>query len=506
MSLDEEEHSEKIVVVLTDAKLSLNKTLFKDHPVLSNLGNSDGYEHKIEMCVSDFLPILNHLVAKPVVDKALFFKTCQYFGEIDLPIIQIKNSELLQKWSLSTRKLIQCELELFILSIYTKMDQGFTFEQVCVEMLKVYMYSDINHKLNEKTGGKLMKRLQSFDLHSLLFELTDDLLESHQVNEPDYPTIKCETKWWRPYFSNSYSIKNGLSILRKKFKDFPFRYTTINGFCVIAGGGVLRTLVTEEIHSYYHSDNDIFLITRNEDEANHMIRMIHSWIEYISTGHFFITKTKNAITFVTQSHGIFQIITRLYHDVLQLLSGFDLAPCCFAFTGENIVTIDSGLDCIKTNKFPLLCWKQSETMAWRCRKMRLRRFSITIPGLTIEEFNKELNAETKSSNSILKNIIRGEGKRGSDYDEPRLQGGEMEWMIRKIRNGIEFKYAYQIHMLTKDIEVIFDTTRLDVDDSFTLINADESNTKLKFIKEMAHGQRTGSFKPTTSEFFEGIKW
>jgi len=506
MSLDEEEHDEKIDIVLTDSKLSLSKTLFNNHPVLSNLGNSDGYKHQIDLSLSDFLPILNHLVAKPIVDKSLFFKTCQYLGEIDLPIIQSKNSELLQKWALSPRKLIQCELELFVLSIYSKMDKGISFNDAREETLKTYINSEMNHKLNEKTGGKLLQKLQTFECHSLIIVLSDDVSESHTVNEPIYPTIKCETKWWKPYFSNKYSIRNGLIILNKKFKNFPFHYPTIDGFCVLAGGGVLRQIVTEEVHSYYYSDNDIFLITRDESEAIFMIRMIHEWVEDISKGRFFITRTKNAITFMTEKHGIFQIITRLYHDIVQLLSGFDLAPCCFAYTGENIVTIESGLDCIKTNQFPLLCWKQSETMAWRCRKMRMRRFAITIPGLTMEEFEREMTLETKNSKSILKKIIHGEGSRGSDYDEPQFKTRDLQWMIRKIQHGLEFGYANQIQLITIDINVVIDTINLNVNDSFTLINVDESNTKLKFIKEMSHGQQSGSFNPTNTEFFEGIKW
>lgn len=502
MSLDDQEISEKVDIVLLDASLSIDKYLFKDHPVLFNLGNSDGYKHQLDMHISEFMPILNNLISTNIKNEQNFLKTCDYFGEIELPIYLKKDSSLIQKWSLSIHSLLQCEIESFMLSIYCKMDKEEKFEKAREETFQIYVKDEMNHKLNQKSGNRLLKTLQTFDKESLLFCLDDELIQKHMLNEPKYPTIKCENKWWRPYSPNTYSISKGLDKLSKKFKNFPFNSYIGYGFCVIAGGDILRQIVNEEVHAYYHSDIDIFLITRDENEAKHMIREIYDWVRYLSDGNLYMTRTKNAITISTLK-GTFQIITRLYHDVLQLLYGFDLAPSCLAYTGKEILTTGRGLDCIKTNEFQLLCWKQSKTMAWRCRKMRMRRFAITIPGLTMQEFEKELETGTKNNKTILKKIIHGEGKRGSDYDEFKHEIRSLERSIRHLQDGIAYGFAKQIDVLTKDIDVILDTREMDMDDGFTIIN---NHGKVNFIKEMAHGQNTGSFQPTSENFFDGIKW
>lgn len=521
-----------LVFQLSDTTLSINKSVLENHPILSKITD----KVHIDMNMSDFLPILNQILSKQVENKDAFFNTCQYLGEIDLPILQSKNSELVQKWSLTPRLLVQCELEQFLLSIYTQLDSGLSFRHSYIKMFERYISNPMNNKLNEKSGGRVFKTLQTFHLDKELFdvttdllsidepklnkekvmennepfqldfllhELTDELFAQHHVPESDlsYPTISCANNWWRPLHPNSYSISGGLRKLKVKFDRFPFNVG--KGKCVIAGGGVLRQIMTEDKNAFYRSDEDIFLITRDEEEATLMIHAIHNWVCSLNS-EFFITRTKNSVTFTT-TVGIFQVITRLYHDMVQLLSGFDLAPCCLLYDGKRILISNSGLDCIKVNKFHLLSWKQSETMAWRCKKMRFRRFSIMIPGLTEEEFERENNPDIvkRTSTSILKKIICGEGERGSDYDEIPYRKNSNEWIINKIRAGMMFGYAKQVQVLTLYINTVFDS-EICPDDDFTVINGSEKN--LIFVKEMAHKQSTGSFRPTSEDFFDGIKW
>lgn len=513
MSLDEEKvTAEKVIIVLNDGEISVNKQLFDHHQVLSNMGDLDGFKYKVELDMSDFMPILTHILGSyPIKQPDMFFATCQYLGEIDLPILLSKNSTLIQKWALSPLFLVQCEVENMVLEMYSLMDKGILEADARATVISLYFENPMHHKLHEKSGRRLMPAMKTTDLSTLLFVLTDDLMrEPPRHIDTSYPIIEPGNQWWTPTVKTTYSIKGGLRRLLRKFDGFPFvsTYDTYNpGMCVIAGGSVLRAICEKEQNGFYLSDNDIFLITRSENEALHMIENIHEWI-IRSFPQMFMTRSKHAITFTT-TNGVFQIILRLYHDVFQLLSGFDLDPCCTAYDGERILTIGRGLECFKTNSFPLLSWKQSETMAWRCKKMRNRRFSITIPGLTIEEFDKELKNEVKKSRTILKKIIHGEGRRGSDYDESQHPdtGNSFEFTLRNIRMGMEVGYAKQIQVITSDLDVIFDTRSVRVDDAFTYVNRmPSSEPKLCFIKNMAHGQATGSFQPTSEDFFEGIKW
>jgi hypothetical protein len=62
-----------------------------------------------------------------------------------------------------------------------------------------------------------------------------------------------------------------------------------------------------------------------------------------------------------------------------------------------------------------------------------------------------------------------------------------------------------LHVITRDLKVIFDTENKQIDDEFTIVNWEKSNI-IQFVTEMAHGQATGSFKPTSEDFFLGVKW
>ena len=68
-------------------------------------------------------------------------------------------------------------------------------------------------------------------------------------------------------------------------------------------------------------------------------------------------------------------------------------------------------------------------------------------------------------------------------------------------------YNNIIQVITKNIKTIFDTNYLQQGDIFTLKNSNlNSDTKISFLKEMVHGQISGSFQPTKEEWFKGIKW
>lgn len=510
MSLDDEKTvTEKVVIALNDGEISVDKALVEHHTVLSNMGNSDGFVYHVALDMTDFLPILTHILKAsmsfPVIKKPdTFFYTCQYLGEIDLPILISKNSELIQKWALSPRVLVQCEVESMVLKMYTLMDkEGVEFAKAHETVFTDYLKDPMHHKLHEKSGRRLFPALELVDTQRLLIELTDDLLKTETSNEPEYPTLVPGNKWWKPLENNTYSIKNGLTRLGAIFENFPFKVGFSSGFFVIAGGGIVREMLENANYGFFHfSDNDIFMITRSEDEAGYMIEMVHYWVLHNPLfTDFYMTRTKNAVTFVT-NEGVFQIILRLYHDVTQLLCGFDLDPSCFAYDGERILTIGRGLDCLKTNSFPLLSWKQSETMAWRCKKMRNRLFSITIPGLTPEEFNKEKANKCNSSMTILKKIIHCEGKKGSDYDDSIGQ-----FTLKELRRAMRFGFAKHTHLVTLDLDVVFNTNNLQENDAFTFVNTMPAPEKcLTFVTEMAHGQATGSFNPTSEDFFHGIKW
>jgi hypothetical protein len=412
-----------------------------------------------------------------------------------------RNSAYIQKLALSPRVLVQSEVEIVALEMYTLMDKGVSRADAYKSVLAKYSSDEIHHKLHEKSGCLLFKALEDLDTTRLLFPLTDDLLSEDAHVEPVYTSLDAgfygEGQWFPSTEPNVYSVKNGLARLSEKFDDFPFKPDGVDGYFVLAGGAVLREL-TENRMGFSHSDNDFFMITRNKYQACKMIQAVYGWIDSKPEfSNFYITRTNHTVTFVTENE-VFQIILRLYHDVFQALSGFDLDPSCLAYDGERVLTIGRGLDCLKSNSFPLLSWKQSETMPWRCKKMRFRRFSITIPGLTDAEF--EACKSVCDSVTLLQKIVNYKGYKGFDYEDTIKHSS-----IDSVRLTIHQEQSDTLHVVTRDLKVIFDTQNKQIDDEFTVVNWQKSNI-IQFVTKMAHGQATGSFKPTSEDFFLGIKW
>ena len=244
-----------------------------------------------------------------------------------------------------------------------------------------------------------------------------------------------------------------------------------------------------------------------------MIANFYEWFTniFMKNTDYFMTRTKNSISFICDGF-IFQIILRLYHTSEQVLCGFDIDPCCLGFDGEYIYTIPRGLKSLQTRTFQAISWRQSKTMAYRSNKYMSRGFSVSFPGLTMEEFrsinNNKKYYKYNNKKSIISTIINRKSKRDSDYDETPVVIGRnnFHYNIMKIKNVMTYSSYNSIEVITKNLQTIFDTNTLQQGDIFTLKSLKLKETKISFLKEMVHGQISGSFQPTKEEWFKGIKW
>ena len=117
-----------------------------------------------------------------------------------------------------------------------------------------------------------------------------------------------------------------------------------HGKVVIAGGSIMSCATFDEITNLTDGDIDLFLVDvkSGKDVLNYLL----NWFEE-KTGHNLIVRSKNAITYLrfTNDESIstsplnrnIQIILRMYTSVQQLLCGFDVDSCCFAYDGSNLV-------------------------------------------------------------------------------------------------------------------------------------------------------------------------
>jgi hypothetical protein len=493
MSLDEDT---KIIFVLFDGEMSVKSTLFEDHIFFRNITplctKEQPYRLEIRLTLTDFFPIYQNIVKKKEIQNwQQFFDVCQYINEIDLPIQLSKNSELITKWALTVEDLITYERQNFMLRVYSELDKEVDEKSAFSSLFQSYVDEKINIKINEKTGGKLIPMLKELSINSLLFPLETiedkEIVYSHlhSHNRLEYKDI--------PQFKQD---------LKEEFDGFPWE-SDYGGSFFMAGGSLLKRLSKNTTH-YKSSDIDFFLITRNECEAKEMIREFDDWV-YHRHSDYFITRTKNSVTFVTE-FAVYQIILRLYHSKEQVLCGFDIGPCCIGFDGKEVYTIQRGLDSLERRENLVLVWFQSESMSYRCYKYKMRGFRPSFPGMKDEHISTILKQNLKRN--TLCRIILNDRKRATDYDELIIIGNRsVEWKRQRMTSFIVYSIYKDIQVLSSDIETIFNTQK--THDDFDVIhhfNEDIIHSKINFLKKMCHGQESvsGSFKPTFQNWFEGI--
>jgi len=522
MSLDITENVETektIVFELNDSVMSTSLEKMKNNDFFRNLTctiieKDEELKIKVDLSLNDFFLIFSYISKgkndyKGKIDNFNnFFNFCQYIGEIELPILISNNSELISKWYMSSDLLIESEKERMLLDIYKNYDKN-NFDSYPT-LLKEYKEDLVNNKLHEKTSGKLFKQLESIEMGSFIFPLDDDLDTDKRLNYP------CKQNPYRqPNFKIKFKkIEEALIDINCVFLDFPWKRES--GHFLLAGGSVLKQLILSADSDrgffgkqYIGNDHDIFLITRSENEAAEMIHQVYNWIISISKS-FFMFRTKNSVSFVSDK-GLFQIILRLYHSKEQVLCGFDIDPCCVAFDGTSFLATKRGYNALKYKGFPVVGWRQSESFVYRCNKYFNRGFELYFPGVTDDEFKTANTKNVNRESSMLLKIINGiTYDKTNDYDEMRIYHSKsVIFILRKISIMMDYTRNSFVDVVTKDINMIFDTELMQQTDTFSIkkkIRGVFQNTKISFIKEMCHGQISGSFKPTVEDWYKDVKW
>jgi hypothetical protein len=502
-------NDDKLIFVLLDGEISVKASLFEKHIFFGNLTTSSTKESScrlnLQLSLLDFFPIYQHITKKKNVENwTQFFDVCQYINEIDLPIQLSKNSELITKWSLTIEDLLTYEKQLFMLKIYTELDKDIDEKTAFTEIFEKYVNDKINLKLNEKSGGKLFPSLRDIKKNSLLFTLESI---TDKCDKPYHDEFTGKKLYYPLYDKKSKILYKEIPLFKKQLSEefigFPWE-SGYGGHFFMAGGGILKRLV-KDTRFYESSDIDFFLVTRNECEAKEMIREFCNWV---SKKHreFFITRTNNSVTFVTDKI-IYQIILRLYHSKEQVLCGFDIGPCCIGYDGKEVYTIQRGLDSLEKRESLILVWFQSESMSYRTFKYRLRGFNPVFPGLKDEHISTILKNKHKSN--TLSRIILSDSKKSTDYDTMTSLNPRTPFVHKRnhIYNVILYRMRHDMDVLSDNIDTIFNTENISSERDIIRHQAHETiHSKIKFLKKMCHGQDSGSFKPTFQNWFEGILW
>jgi len=523
---------------LNDAKISIDESYLSKNMIFEKFTDTDPlFELTLDVSFHDFLIILNYISEnkKPergnVNDFDRFFNVCQYLGEIELPLLVTKDSNMIQRFALTKNDILCNECNYLMNILYNAKDKATDITKVLLD----YTSDHYNNKLNEKTAGALFRAIKSLKIGSYMVPLTCSLDKfatkilnvNKSLSYDSYHTIKSS------YYFDYIPIKDAVWRLQQIFYRFPW-YNN-DGTCsfFLAGGSVLQNLQRHSSVSETNLPNNynLFLITKDETKAKEMLKRLNTWIEersyeisdsvdenYRYTGFrsyskpLMITRSKNYLTFIS-IYGIFKVFLRLFDSAEQVLCSFDLPPCCVGFDGYEIFTIPIGINSLLTRSFTPMAWKQSDNTAYRCMKYNRRGFDIHLVGLTNEEVDNFNKSNLKMVEMTpLQQLFLKTGYNKGDYEDNVINVSfevttlhqffeKLTWIEQNIIELLSLPGHHSIDILTKHFDYILDSTSITIHDNFTKVHKDAES-----IISFNGNYGNYNFKSFQGEWFEKTKW
>ena len=137
------------------------------------------------------------------------------------------------------------------------------------------------------------------------------------------------------------------------------------------------------LKSFRGTDVDLFLTTRSVDEAVRAIVTLFSRIRRCvpKSMAIDILRTNHSVTFTPPwPFRPVQVILRLYHSIEQVLLGFDLDCCAFAFDGRRVLALPRAVRAVQVRGNMTDPSRQSLTYEARHLKYTKRNFACLTPG------------------------------------------------------------------------------------------------------------------------------
>jgi hypothetical protein len=233
---------------------------------------------------------------------------------------------------------------------------------------------------------------------------------SNMVAKVKQPNFSIDTFWFEAT-KRSYIDKN----IRSKLIDVLCKLDMTN--VAIAGGSIICYLTGDRIE-----DVDMFFtaIDASLYSMNHANKTILGNINYLREELYslglglIIRRTSNAITLIiAENHNDhkpnvileLQYILRIYNNVNEVLMGFDIDSCCFAYHDGKLITTKRGMFSLKYNVNCVDFTRLSPTYERRLVKYFERGFNIYIPLIDKDDvklFDLKKNKKQSSVNSGCK--------------------------------------------------------------------------------------------------------
>lgn len=173
-----------------------------------------------------------------------------------------------------------------------------------------------------------------------------------------------------------------LSFIKQEFENKSHNVFDDIDNCIVTGGMVSKHFTYNNY--FIDTDYDVYLITQDPKIAIDTIRLIYQRLN--DKMKLYILKTKNTITFYNTKIEI-QIITKLYHNISEVLTQFDLDSCCVAYNKGNFYALPRFVRSLAYSGNIFDPEKQSPSYIHRIKKYIKRGFSLFIPGLRKNDVN-----------------------------------------------------------------------------------------------------------------------
>lgn len=207
--------------------------------------------------------------------------------------------------------------------------------------------------------------------------------QNHAMNtDPHYDLVRLDAVKWRELKWHE-PDRSGLIFPLASVKKLSWRYIsralevlrqyTAPGV-VVAGGAVYAALTGTKAH-----DIDLFIHgTYDYDTA---IEKAKNALSYSSGNRVVYVRTPNSVTVECKGDGVYrQVILRHYRSISEIIHGFDVDSCCFAFDGEHVWATPRALFALTHGYNTVNFDRLSPSYIPRLAKYAMRGMAVFQPG------------------------------------------------------------------------------------------------------------------------------
>ncbi|KAH6660295.1 ankyrin repeat-containing domain protein [Truncatella angustata] len=207
------------------------------------------------------------------------------------------------------------------------------------------------------------------------------------------------------------------------------------------------------LRQYYHekfapaSDIDLFLYGLNEQEAIEKIRKIEASVRDAILSEVTVVRTKNAVTICSQyptRH--IQIVLRVYKNVSEILTGFDIDCSGAAYDGKQVYCTPRALASYITQINPIDLSRRSPSYENRLSKYSHRNFEVYWPELNRSRVDPTIFERSFGRTLGLARLLVLERLPTTNAREQYLKKRREE----RGRPDLGYRHQYRLHGNIKD--------------------------------------------------------